>query len=316
MGFAAIQAAYAAHNVPTYPVKDDKTPAVTAYRRIGAPYSAQLAIKFREAMAGGFCAGRRSRITIIDIDSTDAKLVDEIESKFGASPFHVASPSGGRHLHYRHGDERRRIRLLPNVDILGMGNVVCAGSETPKGRYVIARGSLDDLDHLPPLAASPTPSTRADKVPVGKRNKELFKYLHRIVAHCDDLDQLIDVGRTWADDQLAAPLADADVVKTCHSVWTYRDGRKRFMNNFFDGPTYSKLIADPDAMALAFYLSCENGPLAQFWIADGLGRKHGWPYRLVPRARKALLDLGVVECVRGPKKGAPGVYKWCLPRDE
>jgi hypothetical protein len=106
------------------------------------------------------------------------------------------------------------------------------------------------------------------------------------------------------------------VVKTSHSVWTYRGGRKRFMNIIFDGPTYSKLIADPDAMALAFYLSCENGPEAQFWIADGLGPARGWPCRLVPRARKKLLDLGVVECVRSPKRGAPGVYKWCLPRDE
>ena len=155
-----------------------------------------------------------------------------------------------------------------------------------------------------------------DKVPVGKRNSELFQHLQRIVGYCDTLDQLIDAARTWADDRLAAPLLDAEVVKTCHNVWTYRGGRKRFMNNFFDGPTYNKLITNPQAMALAFFLSCENGPQAQFWIADGLGRERGWPYRLVPRARKALLDLCIVECVRSPRKGAPGLYKWCLPRDE
>ena len=156
MSFAAIQMAYAKHKVATYPLKADKTPAVKPYTHIGAPYSAELAmkLKFRDAMAGGFCAGPRNRITVIDIDTTDTKVVDEIEHMAGPSPLHVVTPSGGRHLHYRHGGERRCIKPLPDVDILGAGNVVCAGSETPKGRYVIERGSLDDLDRLPYLAAS------------------------------------------------------------------------------------------------------------------------------------------------------------------
>src|SRR5262245_48277783 len=116
MSFAAIQAAYAAHKVATYPLNADKTPAVKAYSHIGAPYSAQLAVKFCDAMVGGFCAGWRSRITVIDIDTTDTKLVAEIEHCAGPSPLHVLTPSGGRHLYYRHGGERRRIGPLPNVD--------------------------------------------------------------------------------------------------------------------------------------------------------------------------------------------------------
>ena len=151
-------------------------------------------MKFGDFMVAGFCAGRRNGITVIDIDTTDPKLVEEIERTAGPPPLHVLTPSGGRHLHYRHGGEQRRIRLLPDVDILGAGNVVCAGSETPKGRYVIERGSLDDLDRLPHLAASPAPPARRDDVPVGKRNSELFQYLQRIVAYCDTLDQLIDAG--------------------------------------------------------------------------------------------------------------------------
>ena len=320
MNFAAIQAAYAAHKVATYPLKEDKTPAVRHYNRIGAPYSAQLAMKFADAPAAGFYAGPLNGITVVDIDSTDTKLVDEIEKRAGRSPLHVLTPSGGRHLYYQYAGEGRRIKPLPDVDVLGAGNVVCAESEIAKGRYVIERGCLDDLDHLPPLMSAlgtaSAPSAQPVKVPVGQRNTELFKYLQNEAAHCDDLDQLIDVGRTWADRRLAAPLPDAEVVKTCHSVWTYRGGRKRFMNTIFEGPTYSKLIAEPQAMALAFYLSCENGPQAQFWIADGLGRKHGWPYRLVPRARKILLDLGIVECVRQPRRGAPGLYKFGRPRNQ
>ena len=316
MGFAAIQAAYAAHRVATYPLIDGKSPAVKSYNRIGAPYSAELAVKFRDAKVGGFCAGPRNGITVIDIDTTDLKVVDEIEDTAGPSPLHVVTPSGGRHLYYRNNRERRCIRAWPDVDILGTGNVVCAGSEIAKGRYVIERGSLDDLDRLPRLGLSLSPPARVEKVPVGGRNNELFRHAQSIVAYCDTLDQLLDAARTWADDRLAAPLADAEVVKTCHSVWTYRGGRKRFMNNIFDGPTYSKLTANPDAMALCFYLSCENGPQAEFWIANGLGPARGWPHRMVPRARRALLELGVVKCIRLPRKGAPGLYKWCLPRDE
>src|SRR5262245_12687346 len=72
--FAGIQAAYAAHGVATYPLSNDKTPAVKAYDRIGAPYSAQLALRFSHAKAGGFFAGRRNKLTVVDIDSPDDRL--------------------------------------------------------------------------------------------------------------------------------------------------------------------------------------------------------------------------------------------------
>ena len=119
MSFAAIQLAYAEHKVATYPLKADKTPAVKHYTRIRAPYSAKLAMKFSDFMVAGFCAGPRNRITVIDIDSTDPRLVDEIEHTFGPSPLHVLTPSGGRHLYYRHGGEPRRIRPLPGCGYSG-----------------------------------------------------------------------------------------------------------------------------------------------------------------------------------------------------
>src|SRR5215470_2788332 len=94
--FAAIQAAYAAHRLPTYPLTADKTPAVKYYDRIGGRYSAELALKFADAEAAGFCAGGRNGLTIIDSDSTDVRLVEEIEGRLGRSPLHVVTPSGGR----------------------------------------------------------------------------------------------------------------------------------------------------------------------------------------------------------------------------
>jgi hypothetical protein len=313
MGFPKIQAAYAAHGVACYPLQG-KTPAVRGYAMIGVAGSAQLAMKFADATAAGFCAGRRSRLTIIDVDSTDDRLVAEVQKRFGVTPLQVATPSG-RHLYFRSSGELRRIRPMPDVDILGAGNVVAAGSDTPKGRYKLV-GSLDDLDRLPPIRDAAAPQVVSERLQKGTRNVALFKHLQAIVAHCDTRDQLLDAAHTWAASRLAVPLSEAEISKTVASVWKYSGGRKGFMEKIFQGETYAKLTADPGTMALAFYLCCENGPQARFWIADGLGRAKGWPYRLVPRARKKLLELGIVECIQPPKKGAPGVYRWRLPSDE
>jgi len=310
MKFADIQRAYGEHGVDCYPLKADKTPAVRAYDRIGAAYSMHLAVRFTDAMAAGFCAGHRNRVTVIDIDSTDDQLVEEVEARFGKSPLHVTTPSGSRHLYYRHRGEARRPRALPDVDILGAGNVVCAGSETAKGRYRIERGSLDDLDRLPRLAAKGAAPQRPERVQPGERNTELYRYLARHTVHCDTLDALLDVARTWADRQLAEPLPDAEIVKTATSAWRRRGGRKLFMQHVVGSSIYARLAANTDALALWAHLSIENGPSATFYIADGLGKAMGWPTRFVPAARKALLDMGLVECVRRHRKGAAALYRW------
>lgn len=311
--FATIQAAYAAHRVATYPLTADKTPAIRAYGRIGAPYSAQLARKYPDATAAGFVAGPRNRVTVVDIDSPDDRLVDEVQDRYGATPLQVLTPSGGRHLYYRHSGETRRIRPLPNVDILGAGNVAAAGSVVPKGRYQLERGTLDDLDRLPCLADSPATLPRSMVVPEGTRNVALHRYLRSIVGHCDDLEALVDAARTWADDRVAARLPDAEIIKTASSVWRFRGDRKLFMQHIVEGRKFAALVANVDAWALCAYLMAENGPGSEFMIADGLGPARGWPHRFVPSARKALLEMGVVECVRKPGNGIPALYRWKAP---
>lgn len=313
MTFAAIQAAYGAHRIATYPLTADKTPAVSGYSRIGAPYSAELATKFPDATAAGFVAGPRNRVAVVDIDSADDRLVAEVEARFGATPFRVRTPSGGRHLYYRHQGERRQIRPLPDVDILGGGNVVAALSVVPKGQYELERGTLDDLDRLPPLRQSVGQSRSVGGIERGQRNDELFRHCQSVVNYCDSHDQLLDAARTWAEDRLAEPLPDAEISKTAASVWRYRGGRKRVMNHIIGSTAFSALAADPAVFGVYAYLSAENGPGAEFMIADGLGPARGWPRRLVPAARRALLDLNLIECVRWPAKGRPALYRWRLP---
>ena len=204
------------------------------------------------------------------------------------------------------------IRPLPSVDILGGGNVVAALSIVPKGRYAIERGSLDALDKLPQMQGA----AQIQPIRKGKRNNTLFRHCHAIVDYCDTLDQLVDAARTWADGRLDEPLSDAEVVKTAHSVWNFRGGRKRVMRHIVEAPIYSALLANLDAFTLFSYLSAENGPGAKFMVADGLGPARGWPRRFVPEARKALLRMDLIKCVRPRGNGVPALYRWSVSHDE
>jgi hypothetical protein len=311
MSFAQLQQAYAAHGVATYPLAESKTPAIRGYAKLGLRVSGQLALKFAAATACGFVAGRRNRITVIDIDSPDDRLVAETLARYGSTPLQVVTPSGGRHLYYRHAGEERLIRPVPNVDILGDGNVVAAMSVVAKGCYELERGSLDDLDRLPTMRQE-NDNRRRLPIAKGERNVSLFNYCRSIVSHCDDLDQLLDAARTWAQGQLAEPLPAAEIVKTCNSVWTYRGGRKRIMNHIVETEAYKTLTGKPYALALFAYLSAENGAASKFWITDSIGSTLGWPRRSVPAARKLLIDLGIIECVRPHGDGRPALYRWAI----
>jgi Bifunctional DNA primase/polymerase, N-terminal len=317
--FAMLQKAYAAHRVAVYPLTDTKTPAVRGYDRVGAQGARQLAMKFPNATAAGFVAGRRNRLSVIDIDSPDDRLVAEIEARFGETPLQVVTPSGGRHLYYRHAGEARRIRPLPYVDILGGGHVVAALSVVARGRYEIVRGSLDDLAFLPTMRGLQDNRAPA-RIAKGQRNNALFDYCRSIVPHCDDLDQLLDAARTWADAQLDRfagpdPTTDAEIVKTCRNVWKFRGGRKAFMDQIIDGPRFKALMANPAATTLFVFLWSENALDAEFMVADGLGKAMGWSCRFVPTARRALLELGIIRCVRPPALGRAARYRWAIDPD-
>jgi Primase C terminal 1 (PriCT-1) len=204
--------------------------------------------------------------------------------------------------------------------MLGGGLCVAPPSARPSGaNYAWQRGSLYVIsnDNLPKIRSGAVPKTRdverRPRVREGERNAQLFRYCRQIVAYCDDLDALIDAARSWADNECVAPMPDAEVVKTAASVWKYQGRKRRVMQNVVEGPLYQRLIADPEVWALYAYLAAENGPAAQFMVADGLGPARGWPRRMVPKARRALLDLGAIKCVRHPRKGTPGLYRWPAP---
>jgi hypothetical protein len=287
------------------------------------PAAMALAKKPRFAAANlGFLCGATNGITVIDIDGPAKTELQYALSKYGNTGAIVRTPSGGAHLYYSHGGEGRQIRPDPSrpIDELGGGLCIAPPSSKPAGGgYAWLRGDLSVIPNLPKIRSSAvvrdnpgvtTPT--GPRVQKGERNAQLFRYCRQIVGYCDDLDALIDAARSWADSKCAEPMPDAEVVKTAASVWKYQGGKRRVMQNIVEAPLYQQLIADVEVWALYAYLATENGPAAQFMVADGLGPARGWPRRMVPRARRALLDMGAIKCVRQPRKGTPALYRWNL----
>jgi hypothetical protein len=138
------QADYAAHGVATFPVDADKRPMVSRYRKFGLVGSTRVASKFANAPAIGFMCGRRSGVTVLDVDTTDDRILADAVNRHGKTPIVARSGSGHFQAWYRHGGERRLIRPRPGVpiDILGGGFVVAPPRHPPLPRELSIHSRL------------------------------------------------------------------------------------------------------------------------------------------------------------------------------
>jgi hypothetical protein len=320
--FREWQADYAAHNIPTFPVGPDKRPMVRHYSKFGLIGSTKIASKFADATAIGFMCGKRSGITVLDVDSKEERILADAVSRHGNTPIVARSGSGNFQAWYRHGGERRLIRPRPDIpiDILGAGFVVGPPSTVEKGSYEFIQGSLDDLSNLPTLIDAPAlvpaeaPADWGSMCRGAGRNVALFRRSARAAHHCDDFDQLLDYAQTQ-NEQFGEPMPDTEVVKVAKSVWKMQsEGRNRFGQHGAYVPLdLSRKLArsNPDAYALYGVLKAENGPDSIFYIANGMAEtviNFGW-YRL-RRARKLLIELGLVVVVRPATQHCPALYRW------
>jgi hypothetical protein len=170
--FSQWQAEYAARGVPTFPVRlerdDDgeiiKKPAIRGYLKTGSTLSAQWVLKFPDIDAFGFVCGEskaRTKITTLDVDTTDERVLADSQNRHGATPIIVRTASGKFHGWYRHNGERRRIRPTPGlpIDILGTEASALRRRRGPTGSHEIIQGSLMTCDC--PLCATCRRSRRA-----------------------------------------------------------------------------------------------------------------------------------------------------------
>jgi len=329
--FAEWQPRYAEHKIATFPVNNDKKPLVSRYDRIGINASGQLAfdLRFEECMNLGFMAGKRNRLSIVDVDTTDEDIWREAERVFGPTPLWVRTGRGHLQMWYRHNDEKRDTdsKFLGCVDILGSGQVLGFPSKRGQG-YEAIRGGLHDLDNLPIMRGlDKLAPTKGKLIQAGSRHDAMFDHLRKQAAHCDDLDQLIDVGITYADETFDRAgnhqFTDDEIERQAKNVWqwtleqiakgTYYVGQGRYLQLSHDAID-EVLPLGADATMLFMYLKRRSDHRKSLIVANDmrLTMPDGeWALRRFTRARKALLDGGILRETRTASTWhGPATYAW------
>src|SRR5262249_41103523 len=144
--FSEWQPIYAERGITLIPCGPNKAPLVKNPQKFGRDASAVLAGKFSDAGAFGYYCGRRNGITVLDVDTTDERVLADAMNRHGQTPIVVRTGSGKFHALYRHNSERRSVRAwdgLP-IDLLGEGLAIAPPSVVAKGEYRIIQGHLDD----------------------------------------------------------------------------------------------------------------------------------------------------------------------------
>ncbi|MDX8438334.1 bifunctional DNA primase/polymerase [Mesorhizobium australafricanum] len=336
--FADWQPVYAGHGIATFPVVivgKDKRPAVKGYLKLGSKVSGQLAIKFPEHEAIGL-ACRRNKITVLDVDTPDERVLADGLAKHGHTPFIVRSGSGHFQAWYRRNGEGRRIRPDPDVpiDILGDGYVVAPPSRGARGDYKIVSGKLDDLDCLPVMrraapepgqtpwstndnAPNPDPTKTKSQSREGLRNDTLWRRCMMMARQCSTSEELTAAAMQFNKQEFNPMLPIDEVLKTVESAWRYETQGKNF---FGQGPRLmldfgmvdELAVKDQRAYALGSVLLRHHAGSATFFLANAMADTFGWSVNTFKAARDVLVEFGLIECVHPGGKGPndPPVYRF------
>lgn len=307
--FSEWQGRYAAAGVATFPVRE-KRPAVKGYLRVGLVASGQFALKFPDHDQFGF-ACRPNKITVLDVDAPDERLLCDALSEFGPTPLIVRSGSGNFQAWYRHEGERRRVRPDPTrpIDILGDGFVVAPPSKGSKRAYELISGSLDDLPALPPMRAHavppaarmPAPASDVDLIPAGRRNDSLWRQCMAKARSCRTINDLMEVAVQFNRANVYEPLPDSEVLRVVASAWAKQMAGENWFgtgeriviaHNEVDG----LLNRDPDAFILLTVLR-RNHWGREFVVANAMAETMpggGWRRERFAAARKRLETAGEI----------------------
>jgi hypothetical protein len=322
--FAEWQPRYAEAGIATFPVRE-KRPAVKGYLQAGLKASGQFALKFPDEDAFGF-ACRRNKITVLDVDTPDERLLCDALNEFGPTPIIIRSGSGNWQAWYRHNGEKRKVRPNPArpIDILGDGFVVAPPSKGSKGRYELISGSLADLDRLPfmrraeaaQMAAQAAPANDERLVEQGRRNETMWRACMARARSCNHIDQLMEFAVRANGATFYEPLPDAEVVRVVAGAWSKQlsgenwfgeGGRVVVRHDEIDG----MLRADPDAFILLTLLRRHHWG-RKFVVANAMAATMpggGWGVKRFVAARTRLQHCGDIEMVRPPSTyHGPALY--------
>jgi hypothetical protein len=337
--FSSWQPRYAAHGIATFPLcAGDRQPAIRNYGRIGLRQSTRFAThpRFAEASGFAFMCGRRSGLTIGDIDTDDENMVADLLDRHGHSPVIARTASGHFHAYYRFNNEPRKIRCYGEAipfDLLGGGMAIAPPSQLNAGGYQFIQGNLDDLDQLRPINIDLTKLDVPDGVydhnedgyeqelpawiRTGHRNKEIFNHCMRRAHYCGNLPALIAEAQVFYQKHCESrPAMDSDeIMHIAKNAWNYTErGLNRFGQHSFIAPTLEyegMVLNDGDAFLLLAYLKMQNGPSARFMISNTLAEAFKWDRKRLANARKRLLGLDIIEQTRAATSHyGPALYRW------
>jgi hypothetical protein len=328
--FGKWQPVYAEAGLAAFPVDPiAKKPMVSNYMKVGVRACDRFAQRFGDAPALGIGC-KRSRLTVLDVDTPDERILADALDRHGPTPIIVRSGSGHFHAWYRSGGEKRAVKPDPDspIDILGDGFIVAPPSQGAKGGYEFISGSLADLAALPRIimpevTAAPandlTPPENLEpcSAEVGKRNEALFKACLHGARTSGSLEELlahaVGVNAAFPD-----PLPSEEVATVAQNAWRYQiDGKNRVGQEQAVQLSRSEvmtLVAKPDAFVLLSLLRLHNWNRPTFIVANEMARTMppaGWPRKRFAAARADLMQLGFLQQVRAPSqaKGA-AIYRF------
>lgn len=325
--FSRWQPTYAAAGIATFPVDIDcKKPLVGNYLKAGLPASHEWSRKFPDANGIGFACGRKNRITVVDVDTTDEGVLAEALDYFGPTPVIIQTASGKYHCWYRHNGEGRHIRKAISgkpIDLLGGGYAIAPYSKGEKGEYRFLKGSLDDLDQLPIIAGraitSVEPQPTQQCIDVGERNTHLFRALMKEASDFPSLDQLINRAAYLNRTIVTLPVPDAELRQLASNVWGYQERGE----NYCGSAGYIKLGREHMARAMAkgsdaYMLYCilrqHHWGRQNFRVANAMAAAMPdgkWTDKRLSKARSALVACGLLEIVRvHSKANGPAIYRF------
>jgi hypothetical protein len=334
--FSMHQPVYAERGIATFPLTDSKRPAIRNYQKIGLRSSARFAARFTDSDSFGFMTNSRSRVSVLDVDTNDERVLVDAIGRHGPTPLIGRTASGKYHALYRHNGEFRKIRPFGDlpIDLLGIGGLaVAVPSRVVKGEYSFIQGSLDDIDRLPVMRgldpamyrprdtstvhAAPTGKGAADHemaaAPEGIRNIALWRFcMQQLAITSADIDAIV-AAAIARNSSFTPPLPESEVIATAASAWGYTaQGRNWFgqRGSYLPAAKVEDMVSDPYFLALINWLQAKNAPSATFWVADGLATALGWPERQLARVRKKAVAAGWIVPITAKAPRRPITYRW------
>jgi hypothetical protein len=330
--FAVQQPIYAERGIATFPLKDNKVPAISNYQKIGLPASSKLVLnhRFRSAGGFGFMTNARTRIAVLDVDTTDERVLADAVSRHGSTPVVARTASGKFHAYYRHNGEHRKIRPFNDlpIDLLGdKGYVVATPSRLEKRAYSFLQGSLDDLDRLPvmrgldsdmysraaTILARPvqSPCQEGESVYEGRRENTLWSFcMQQLSLKEHDIDAIV-AAAIARNSTFVPPLPHDRVVATAASAWERTAKGRNWFGNGTVALRHDEVDELPqDAAWLLTKLRRHNWG-RNFILANAMAETLGWTIKRFAAAKAELERMGKIRCIRDRNGGnRPPTYTW------